>query len=134
MSGEAPLWMNLAGERAIMVDPDTDAPVIMDFHPWRLRASRGRREKKALRMFVMEMPVVQIHPAFVEQIDSWLPYVTRTLTLKGIKRYDGLLMDEERLVGLKVSVLAILCSIWDCNTILDVYFRWMRLRRGLQRL
>lgn len=109
MTGQASVSVAVAGERAVISGIGIGTPVVMDFHPWRVRASRRQRAKKALRKVVDERPEVILNIAFAEQINSWLPYVKRTLV--GFEDYVDLLVDEERLVGLKVGCVLVLLGI-----------------------
>lgn len=98
--GELPsLWVSVCGERAVRSGSEIETPVVMDFHPWRVRASRGQQDG-VLHKVVDEALEVLHDMAFTEPLDSMLPYVSQKLV--GFEQYVGWLIDEEHLVGLKV--------------------------------
>lgn len=99
------------------MDGGISVPVVLDFHPLRLRASRERQEKRELHTWVVEEPTTIVHPAFERPINSWLPFVSRVVP--GMESYDGLLIDEERLIGLKVRVALCFCVLWNHGLTLD---------------
>jgi hypothetical protein len=94
-----------AGQRcALRFARNEDDPspiVILDFNPTSLkRAATGNNSSR--RRFVTK-PTEIVHRSFQAPILSALPYTC--YTPPNVFRYDGLLMDEERLIGLHVRLL-----------------------------
>ena len=112
-----------AGQRAVMMEDGTSTPIIVrDFNPYAVRAAlaQGRmqqecdhdvREKSRVlpngnkQTVKVEEVVIPAGSIFREDVRSALPYIeTVTQTRYG---YDGVLMDEERILGLEVRSLLV---------------------------
>lgn len=84
-----------AGARAAVMVENDGTIVLMDFHPARLHRAKD--------VWVEQGGTVIVHPAFEDPLVSRLPYSAQML--EGMEMYEGLLMDEERLIGLQTDEL-----------------------------
>ena len=113
--------MTTAGQRAVTMEDNTPTPIIVrDFNPYAVRAAlaQGRaqqecdhdvREKSWVlpngnrQTVKVEEDVILAGSTFREDVRSALPYIeTVTKTRYG---YDGVLIDEERILGVEVRWL-----------------------------
>lgn len=93
-----------AGARVAVTVDRSGSTVIMDFHPPRINIARAKllaNKSANPQIWVQEEETVVDSGMFKESFTSRLPYVARVFGK--IERYADLLMDEERLVVLKVS-------------------------------
>jgi hypothetical protein len=113
--------MTTAGQRAVTMEDRTPTPIIVrGFNPYAVcEAAQGRpqecadrdpREKLRIlpngnrQTVKVEEDVIPAGSMFREDVRSALPYIeTVTLTRYG---YEGVLIDEERSLGLKVRLLS----------------------------
>jgi hypothetical protein len=113
--------MTTAGQRAVTMEDRTPTPIIVrDFNPYAVRevaqgrlqeyADRDAREKSRIlpngnrQTVKMEEDVIPAGSMFKEDVRSALPYIeTVTQTRYG---YEGVLIDEERILGLEVRSLS----------------------------
>jgi hypothetical protein len=109
-----------AGQRAVtMEDVGSPTPIIVrDFNPYMVRSARGgvsangrpqgynwsAQLPNGNRMAVkVEESVLNAGSVFKEDVRSSLPYVE--IVTRAEYRYEGVLIDEERILGLKVCPL-----------------------------
>jgi hypothetical protein len=105
-----------AGQRAVTMEEGAPTPIIVrDFNPYAVRAARARAvatgqssrynwseqlpngNRKVLKV---EESVLVAGNVFKEDVRSSLPYVE--IVTRAEYRYEGILIDEERILGLKV--------------------------------
>ncbi|KAI0063793.1 hypothetical protein BV25DRAFT_1801445 [Artomyces pyxidatus] len=104
MFPEALRWITTsAGQRCVARTPGPSSPIIVrDFNPHHIRS--GGEEPETLKngntRRVITQPSMIDSTVFTQPIISNLPY-TETITQERYQ-YDGLLMDEERIIGLRV--------------------------------
>ncbi|KAN0135799.1 CNH domain containing protein [Lactarius tabidus] len=102
---------DVAGQRAATMEDtmedDTPTPIIVrDFNPHAVRAALAREKSRVLpngnrQAVKMEEDVIPAGSMFREDVRSALPYIeTVTQTRYG---YEGVLIDEERILGLETS-------------------------------
>ncbi|KAI0285739.1 hypothetical protein BC826DRAFT_111070 [Russula brevipes] len=109
-----------AGQRAVTME-DVGAPtpiIVRDFNPYMVRSARGgvsangrprgynwsAQLPNGNRMAVkVEESVLSASSVFKEDVRSSLPYVE--IVTRAEYRYEGVLIDEERILGLKVMSL-----------------------------
>ena len=121
-SDPSSIWITTtAGQRAVMMEDRTPTPVIVcDFNPYAVRAVLAQgwtqqecdhdvREKSRVlpngnrQTIKVEENVIPAGPTFREDLRSALPYIeTVTQTKYG---YEGVMIDEERILGLEVRLL-----------------------------
>ena len=107
-----------AGQRAVTMEERTPTPIIVrDFNPYAVRAALAReaaqgRPQECERDVQRQLPngnwqvlkveedVIPAGTMFGEDVRSALPYI-ETVTQKKY-RYEGVMMDEERILGLEV--------------------------------
>ena len=112
-----------AGQRAVTMEDRSPTPIIVhDFNPYAVRAALAREtsqgwmqecEKSRVlpngnrQTVKVEEDVIPAGSVFREDVRSALPYIeTVTQTRYG---YEGVLIDEERILGLVVRSLPFLC-------------------------
>ena len=112
-----------AGQRAVTMEDRSPTPIIVhDFNPYAVRAALAREasqgwtqecEKSRVlpngnrQTIKVEEDVIPAGSVFREDVRSALPYIeTVTQTRYG---YEGVLIDEERILGLVVCSLPFLC-------------------------
>jgi hypothetical protein len=105
-----------SGQRAVAMEEGTPTPIIVrDFNPYTVRSARGRAAASGqergcnwseqlpngnrVRLKVEES-VLAAGSVFEEDVRSSLPYVE--VATRAEYRYEGVLIDEERILGLKV--------------------------------
>jgi hypothetical protein len=112
-----------AGQRAVTMEEHTPTPIIVrDFNPYTVRAalareaSQGRRSQECKRDAPRQLPngnlqvikveenVIPAGTMFREDVRSTLPYIETVTQNK--YRYEGVLIDEERILGLEVRPLS----------------------------
>ncbi|KAI0285743.1 hypothetical protein BC826DRAFT_1050602 [Russula brevipes] len=124
-------WVTMtAGQRAVtMQDVGATTPIIVrDFNPYMVRSARGRVSANGRpqgynwsaqlpngnRMAVkVEESVLSAGSVFKEDVRSSLPYVE--IVTRAEYRYEGVLIDEERILGLKTSQEDKLISSFDVH-------------------
>lgn len=105
-----------SGQRAVTTEEGTPTPIIVrDFNPYTVRSARGRAAASGQsrgcnwseqlpngnRMTLkVEESVLLAGSVFEEDVRSSLPYVE--VVTQAEYRYEGVLVDEERILGLKV--------------------------------
>ncbi|KAF9464318.1 hypothetical protein BDZ94DRAFT_1308099 [Collybia nuda] len=101
MGGGSSRWITTtAGERAVLTAQGVNKATILDFRPARLHISKHQQHNMHFR--VGEERSVFLHSAFVDPIESFLPYTARAVA--GMEIYEGgLLIDEDRLIGVKLE-------------------------------
>jgi hypothetical protein len=99
-----------AGQRAVTMEENTPTPIIVrDFNPYAVRAALAREKSRILpngnkQTLKAEEGVIPAGSMFREDVRSALPYIeTVTQTRYG---YEGVLIDEERILGLEVRSLS----------------------------
>jgi len=114
-----------AGQRTVSLEDSTSTPIIVrDFNPYAVRATRAQVDASGMLQeegnWSMQLPngngktlkvedsVFTAGPIFKEDVRSSLPYV-ETVTRRRY-RYDGVMMDDERILGLEVR-LESLCRL-----------------------
>ena len=104
------------GQRAVMLEDRMPTPIIVrDFNPYAVRAARAlasasgqsqqgnwsKQLPNGNRMSLkVEGTVLAAGPIFEEDVWSSLPYVE--VVTQGEYRYDGVMMDDERIIGFQV--------------------------------
>ncbi|KAI0287388.1 hypothetical protein BC826DRAFT_1045106 [Russula brevipes] len=119
-----------AGQRAVTME-DVGAPtpiIVRDFNPYMVRSARGgvsangrprgynwsAQLPNGNRMAVkVEESVLSAGSVFKEDVRSSLPYVE--IVTRAEYRYEGVLMDEERILGMKTSQEDKLISSFDVH-------------------
>jgi hypothetical protein len=106
-----------AGQRAVTMEDDAPTPIIVrDFNPYAVRSTRARASASGhsqqqcdwtkdlpsgnRMMLKVEDSVLDAGSVFKSDVRSSLPYVETVTQAK--YRYEGVLIDEERILGLKV--------------------------------
>jgi hypothetical protein len=100
-----------AGQRAVTMEENAPTPIIVrDFNPYAVRAALAREKSRILpngnkQTLKAEEGVIPAGSMFREDVRSALPYIeTVTQTRYG---YEGVLIDEERILGLEVRFVAL---------------------------
>lgn len=107
-----------AGQRAVAMVDNMSTPIIVrDFNPYTVRAARGSAAARGQsprcnwsdplpngnqKILTVEETVVPAGSAFKEDVRSALPYVE--IVTQERYRYQGVLIDEERILGLMVRL------------------------------
>ncbi len=107
-----------AGQRAVTMEENAPTPIIVrDFNPYAVRSVRARAEASGhpqqqrrdwnevlpngnRMMLKVEDSVLDAESVFKDDVRSSLPYVE--IVTRAEYRYEGVLIDEERILGLKV--------------------------------
>ena len=106
-----------AGQRAVTMEDGAPTPIIVrDFNPYAVRSARTRASASGhsqqgcdwsedlpngnRMMLKVEDSVIDAGSVFTDDVRSSLPYVE--VTTRAEYRYEGVLIDEERILGLKV--------------------------------
>lgn len=122
-----------SGQRAVTMEEGPPTPIIVrDFNPYTVRSARARaaasgqsrgcnwseRLQNGNRMTLkVEESVVLAGSVFVEDVRSSLPYVE--VATQAEYRYEGVLVDEERILGLKVRAGSLFHRRCNCIFLLD---------------
>jgi hypothetical protein len=109
-----------AGQRAVTMEDRTPTPIIVrDFNPYAVReAAQGRsqegdRDAREMSRVLpngnrqtvkMEEDVIPAGSMFKEDVRSALPYIETVTQIR--YGYEGVLIDEERILGLEVRLLS----------------------------
>jgi len=116
-------WITMAGQRTVTMEGGAPMPIILrDFNPYAVCAARAlaaasgqsqqgnwnKQLPNGNQMFLkVEDSVIAAGSIFKQDLRSSLPYV-ETVTQAGY-HYDVVLIDEERILGLKVCPESLLC-------------------------
>jgi len=118
-----------AGQRAVTMEENSPTPIIVrDFNPYAVRSVRARAEASGhpqqqqrdwnevlpngnRMMLKVEDSVLDAGSVFKDDVRSSLPYVE--IVTRAEYRYEGVLIDEERILGLKVRTrIALIVAGW----------------------
>lgn len=119
-----------AGQRAVTMEDGASTPIIVrDFNPYAVRSAQARAtaagHSQQQRDWIEHLPngnvmmlrvddsVLSAGSVFKDDVRSSLPYVE--VVTRAEYRYQGVLIDEERILGLKVCLLIfkfIYFSVW----------------------
>jgi hypothetical protein len=126
----------MAGQRSVTMEDGTLMPIIVrDFNPYAVRAARalatarGQRKQgnwsKQLpnenRMTLQaEDSVISAGSVFKEDVRSSLPYIE--IVTQDEYRYVGVLIDDERILGMKVRSLRIFYVVIHVWVVLTFHF------------
>jgi hypothetical protein len=136
-SGPASIrWITTAGQRAVTMEDFTPSPIIVrDFNPHAVRAALARKNSRVLpngnrQVVKIEEDVIPAGSIFREDVRSALPYIeTVTQTRYG---YGGVLIDEERILGLEVRSLSWCPSAPPCSNCVETIYFFVSFRRPSQ--
>jgi hypothetical protein len=129
-----------AGQRAVAMEDSVRTPIIVrDFNPYTVRTARARAAAKGRTqecnwseplpngnrtILTVEESVLPAGVAFKEDVRSALPYVE--IVTQNVYRYEGVLIDEERILGLKVRLRICVSSLDVLNCFLFVFMQTSR--------
>jgi len=120
-----------AGQRAVMLEDRMPTPIIVrDFNPYAVRAARalasasGKSQQRTwskqlpngnTMSLEMESSVLTAGSIFEEDVWSSLPYVE--VVTQGEYEYDGVIMDEERILGFQTSQDELAAPCFDVHVL-----------------
>jgi hypothetical protein len=141
--GSVPLITTTAGQRAVTMEDGASTPIIVrDFNPYAVRSARARAAAGGqlqqrcnwsedlsngnAMMLKMDDSVLAAGSVFKDDVRSSLPYVE--IVTREEYRYEGVLIDEERILGLKVCPRIVL-RVFSCLLVIEFLFSYRLARK-----